>query len=264
LKRLIIFISLFYFSSSASAEAILRLSTTTSTENSGLLTHLNPPFEQQYKVRLDVIAVGSGKALKLAENGDVDVVFVHAPSAELEFVNAGFGINRQAVMHNDFVLLGPESDPAALKSAINAADALKKISTAQAAFVSRGDDSGTHKKEKSLWAEADIAPSGKWYFATGQGMGEVLRIADEKQAYTLADRGTFLSYQDKLDLVVVFAGDPQLFNPYHIIAVNPKRHTHSNYTLAKHYIDYVTGAEGQAIIRNFKLAHQQLFYPNAK
>ena len=262
MKQLLFFLQLLLILSPAQAENSLRLSTTTSTENSGLLAVLNPPFEAKYAVRLDVIAVGTGKALQLGENGDVDVVFVHAPKAELAFVDAGFGVDRQAVMHNDFVIIGPQSDPAGIKTADSAAEALLKIAAAKAAFISRGDDSGTHKKEKALWQAANIKPSGNWYLAAGQGMGAVLRMADEKQAYTLSDRGTFLAYQNNIDLPVLYAGDKALFNPYHIMAVNPQRYAHVQYDLAKKYIAYVTGEEGQKIIAEYKKAGQQLFYPD--
>lgn len=248
----------------AAAETVMRMSTTTSTENSGLLEVLNPVFEKKYDVRLDVIAVGSGKALKLGENGDVDVVFVHAPEAEQAFVAAGFGVDRKAVMHNDFVLLGPMNDPAGVKGAESVVAAIRLLGAGKAAFISRGDDSGTDKKEKELWRLAGVKPEGAWYISTGQGMGAVLQIADEKQAYTLSDRGTYIAYQDKIDLGIAYQGDAVLFNPYHVIAVNPKRYPDVNYDLATKYIDFVTGKEGQKIIAQFKKAGQQLFYPDAE
>ncbi|MDD5462700.1 MAG: substrate-binding domain-containing protein [Methylococcales bacterium] len=261
--KLLVLISALFSLSALHAEGVLRMSTTTSTENSGLLAVLNPPFEKKNKVKIDVIAVGSGKALKLGENGDVDVMFVHAPKAEEEFVAAGFGVDRAAVMHNDFVIVGPKSDPEGIKSTTNAEEALKKISAGKTAFISRGDDSGTHKKELELWKKINISPAGAWYLSAGQGMGAVLRMADDKQAYTLADKGSFLSYRDKIQLVALSEGGNALLNPYHVIAVNPKRHPHINYELAKEYINFVTGAEGQAIIANYKKDGQQLFYPDA-
>ena len=261
LKIFVLLTALISFSS-VNAEEILRMSTTTSTENSGLLAVLNPPFEKKNNVKVDVIAVGSGKALKLGENGDVDVMFVHAPKVEEEFVAAGFGVDREAVMHNDFVIVGPKSDPDGIKSAANTEESMKRISAGKTAFISRGDDSGTHKKELELWKKAGVSPTGDWYVSAGQGMGAVLRMADDKQGYTLSDRGTFLSFQDKTELLVLFEGGSTLLNPYHIIAVNPKGHTHINYELAKKYIAYVTGAEGQAIIANYKKDGQQLFYPD--
>jgi tungstate transport system substrate-binding protein len=254
---------LFFVCSVAMAGEHLKLSTTTSTDNSGLLAALHPVFEQKYNVKVDVIAVGTGKALKIGSNGDVDVVFVHAPQAELRYVQAGDFIDRTAVMHNDFVIVGPASDPANIASAANAAEAFLRIANAQAEFVSRGDDSGTHKKEKMLWENAGLTPSGRWYIAAGQGMGAVLKMADEKQAYALTDRGTQIAYGDKLSLKVLFEGDEVLFNPYHVMAVNPARHQHVNYDLAKKYIEFVAGPEGQKIIGDFRLRGQQLFYPDA-
>ncbi len=259
----ILIILLVLFCRQLQAEQVLRMSTTTSTENSGLLSALNPVFERQNKVRVDVIAVGTGKALKLGENGDVDVVFVHAPKAEMKFVEDGFGIDRTAVMHNDFVLLGTESDNAQIARASTAAEAMQKIASNGAEFVSRGDDSGTHKKELELWRAADTEPSGSWYVSAGQGMGAVLKIADEKQAYTLSDRGTYISFRDKIDLLVLFEGDKALFNPYHVMAVNPEKYPHVQYELAKKYIDFVVGEQGQKIIADYKKGGQQLFYPDA-
>lgn len=246
----------------AHATERLRLATTTSTDNSGLLKAIDPPFEQARGVVVDVIAVGTGKALKLAENGDVDVVLVHAPAAEKAFVDAGFGIERQAVMHNDFVLIGPADDPAGVKGAGTAAEALGRIAAAGATFVSRGDESGTHKKEKALWAKAGIAPKGAWYLSVGQGMGAVLQIADDKQAYTLTDRGTYLAYRRKLSLPILEEGDPALYNPYHVILVNPARQPAAKVDLARRYAAYLTGPEGQGRIGAFTVDGQVLFHPD--
>lgn len=254
---------LLMLSSTAMAVEHLKLSTTTSTDNSGLLAVLHPAFEKKYDAKVDVIAVGTGKALKIGSNGDVDVVFVHAPAAELKYVESGDFIDRKAVMHNDFVIVGPESDPAAIATADSAAAALQAIAKAQSGFVSRGDDSGTHKKEKALWQAAGITPAGSWYVAAGQGMGAVLKIADEKQAYALTDRGTQIAYSDKMVLKVMYQGDEALFNPYHVMAVNPQKHDHVKYDLATKYIEFVTGREGQAIIEGFRKGGQQLFYPDA-
>ncbi|WP_273151178.1 substrate-binding domain-containing protein [Methylophaga thiooxydans] len=250
-------------SSMAMAVEHLKLSTTTSTDNSGLLAVLNPAFEAKFDAKVDVIAVGTGKALKIGSNGDVDVVFVHAPAAELKYVESGDFIDRSAVMHNDFVVVGPEADPANIAKAENAAGAFMRIADAKTDFISRGDDSGTHKKEKALWDNAGLTPTGKWYVAAGQGMGAVLKIADEKQAYALADRGTQIAYAEKMNLKVLFEGDEVLFNPYHVMAVNPAKHGHAKYDLAKKYIDFVTGEEGQTIIKDFRLNGQQLFHPDA-
>jgi tungstate transport system substrate-binding protein len=253
---------LFIQPSQSWAENILKMSTTTSTENSGLLAVLNPAFEKKHQIKMHVIPVGTGKALKIGGNGDVDVVFVHAPAAELKYVKQGHFIDRRAVMHNDFVIVGPKNDPAHIASVKTVTEALSRIASSQSAFISRGDDSGTHKKELQLWQQAQIKPDGAWYLSVGQGMGAVLRVADEKQAYTLTDRGTLLAYSDKISLNILFQGVPPLFNPYHVMAVNPKKHQHVHYDFAVKYINFVTGIEGQTIINNFRVKNQQLFYPD--
>lgn len=265
--KLIFFLSLYFFSIICfGAEQALRMATTTSTENSGLLNQLNPVFEKKYKVRVDTIAVGTGKALKLAENGDVDLVFVHAPDAEQTFVERGFGIDRKAVMHNDFVLVGPSNDPANIKGSQSIAEALQKIKAKKALFISRGDESGTHKKEKGLWELINQQPDHTqlpWYLSVGQGMGAVLILTDEKQAYTLTDRGTYIAMQDKVELMIVQQGDEILSNPYHIMVVNPVVHPHINYDLARQYIDFITSEPGQTLINNYRIENQQLFFPDA-
>ncbi len=239
------------------------MSTTTSTDNSGLLGALLPPFEAAFNVKVDVIAVGTGKALELGKNGDVDVVFVHARPAEDLFVEEGSGVNRRDVMYNDFVLIGPASDPAGINDAKTAAEALQKIAAAQAEFISRGDNSGTHQKEKLIWQEAGITPEGTWYQEAGQGMGAVLTMANDKQAYSIADRGTYLAYQNKIESTILFEGDPALYNPYGIIAVNPAKYPNAKYTLAMAFIGWVTSPEGQKIIKEFGIEQfgQPLFYP---
>ncbi len=246
----------------AHAEERLRLATTTSTQNSGLMDVLNPIFEKQHNVKVDVIAVGTGKALRLGEKGDVDAVLVHAPSAEKKFVAEGYGVERLPIMHNDFVILGSNNDPAGLKQAENGKAALELIAKNQAEFISRGDDSGTHKKELSLWKSAKIEPAGKWYIAAGQGMGAVITMANDKLAYTLADRGTYLAYKDKIDLVIAYAGDPILFNPYHFIMVNPERHSHIKKDLAQAYVNFLQSEQGQNLIREYKVNGEQLFHPD--
>jgi tungstate transport system substrate-binding protein len=246
------------------AETVLRMSTTTSTEASGLLPSLLAPFEKANNCKVHVISVGTGKTLKLGENGDVDVVFVHARKAEDKFVADGYGVDRKDVMYNDFVIVGPKDDPEKLKEAKTAVDAFKRLAEGKADFISRGDDSGTDKMEKQLWKEAGITPKGKWYIEAGQGMGEVLQMAFNKKGYALADRGTFLAYGGNIDLVIVFQGDKALFNPYGVIAVNPQKYPKVNYELAKKFIDYVTGPEGQKVIADFKVNGKQLFFPNAK
>jgi tungstate transport system substrate-binding protein len=254
---------LFVVSTPQAAEPTVRLATTTSTDNSGLLKALLPPFEQSTGYKVHVIAVGTGKALRLGQNGDVDVVMVHAPAAEQRFVDTGHGVNRRGFMYNDFVIVGPKNDPAGVRGMRDATSALKRIAEQQATFVSRGDDSGTHKKEVSLWAKASTKPQGSWYRAAGQGMGKVLQMATELQAYTLTDRGTWLAMQGKLTLDVFVEGDERLSNPYGIIAVNPNQYPDINYKGAMALIAWVTSPEGQAIIRDFKVNGQALFIPTA-
>jgi len=248
---------------SAGAEPRLRMSTTTSTEDSGLLNVLLPPFEKAAGVKVDVISVGTGKALKLGENGDVDVVLVHARPLEDKFVADGHGIDRRDVMYNDFVIVGPKTDPAGLKRAKTAVEAFKIIAQGKAPFISRGDESGTHQMEKSLWKKAGVAPQGSWYVEAGQGMGTVLQMAFDKKGYTLADRGTFITMEGKLDLAIAFEGDKDIFNPYGVIAVNPAKHPKTQYDLAKKFIEYITGPEGQKIIADYKISGKQLFFPSA-
>lgn len=263
MRRLgIISVLLLLFTASVQAEQRLRLATTTSTQNSGLMNVLNPVFEAEHNIKVDVIAVGTGKALRMGKNGDVDLVLVHAPVAEKKFVAEGYGVQRLAVMHNDFVILGPVNDPAGLKDSSGLQDAMVRVAQRQSTFISRGDDSGTHKKEMALWSAAGINPEGKWYLSAGQGMGAVLIMADDKLAYTLADRGTYLAYKDRIDLVVLYKSDEQLKNPYHVILINPEKHPHVKSRLAQEYADFIRSEKGQDIIRNFQIAGERLFYPD--
>jgi tungstate transport system substrate-binding protein len=242
----------------------LKLATTTSTENSGLLGFLLPVFESRYNLKVNVIAVGTGQALKLAENGDVDLVMVHAPSAEQKFVDAGFGVNRRPFMKNDFILVGPAEDPAGIKSAADLEQALAKlVADPKAVFISRGDESGTHIKEQFLWSETKLAMPGDRYLSIGQGMEAALRMADEKRAYTLADRGTYLALKDKLKLAVVAEKDPRLDNPYAVIAVNPARFPDNNYMDAMLLIAWLTSPEGQQKIAAYQVGGEVLFFPTA-
>ena len=247
----------------AAAEQIVRLATTTSTENSGLLAHLLPPFERESGYRIHVIAVGTGKALRMGRDGDVDVVLVHAPAAERKFVEAGYGVERFPVMHNDFLIIGPAGDPARTSGLKDASLALRRIAGHGAPFVSRGDDSGTHKKELSLWRAAEIEPGGGWYREAGQGMGKVLQIAAEMEAYTLTDRGTWLAYRRRLPLRPLVEGDPRLFNPYGIIAVNPSLHPGVNHLGAVALIRWITSPQGQRLIADYRLQGETLFHPDA-
>lgn len=242
---------------------ILRMATTTSTENSGLLAVLMPAFEQQAGLKVHVIAVGTGKALRMGQDGDVDLVLVHAPEAEKAFVDAGYGVDRRDVMYNDFVIVGPTSDPATISNSGDAGIALRQIAAQPSLFISRGDDSGTHKKERELWQSAGITPAGDWYREAGQGMGKVLQMAGELDAYTITDRATWLAYRDKSPLRLLFEGDPRLYNPYGIIAVSPQRYPDINYQGALKLMDWITSTEGQRLIGEFTISGTRLFTPSA-
>lgn len=241
------------------------LATTTSTRDSGLLDVLLPPFERTTGYNVKIIAVGTGQALKMGEEGNADILMVHAPAAEQAFMKTGSGTDRRLLMHNQFVIVGPSSDPAGVKSATATSEALQRIGLAQALFVSRGDDSGTNKREIRLWEEAGLAPTGPWYLESGQGMGATLRIASEKDAYTITDQATYLSLRSTLDLSVVFHEDPRLLNVYHTILVNSDRWPEVNQVGAKALADYLTSEEGQRIISQFGLEKfgQPLFAPDA-
>jgi len=259
-ETLLVLVLLLLTALQAGAEERLRMSTTTSTENSGLLAVLLPPFEKKAGCKVDVVAVGTGKALKLGEAGDVDVVFVHARALEDKFVANGFGVNRRDVMFNDFVVVGPPGDPAGVGKTQSALEAFRAISSKGSPFISRGDESGTHQKEKEIWASAGIVPKGAWYAEAGQGMGEVLTMAAQKRGYTLSDRGTYIAFRKKTDLVVVRQGDKNLWNPYGIIAVNPKKHAHVKYDLAMKLVEFVSGPEGRSLIAGYKVDGEQLFF----
>jgi tungstate transport system substrate-binding protein len=266
---LILLAGLMALPAQATDKNILRLATTTSTSNSGLLDYLLPRFEAKCGCKVNVISVGTGKALKLGEDGNVDVVLVHARSAEDAFVAAGHGIDRRDVMYNDFVLIGPNNDPARIKSEKDVLAAMKKIADTKWKFISRGDDSGTDQMEKGYWKALGTKPEennaqSRWYVSAGQGMGEVLMMAGEMRAYTLSDRGTYISYRDKIGLPILMQGDPRMFNPYGIIAVNPKKYPDINYKGATELINWITSAEGQKLIADFKVGGEQLFMPSAK
>ena len=246
---------------SMAGTSFIRLATTTSTDNSGLLDILLPAFEKDAEYKVKVISVGTGKALRLAREGDVDVVLVHARSAEHKLVADGYGVNRRDVMYNDFVLVGPDSDPANIRGTTDASNALSRIVASKSLFISRGDTSGTHKKELQLWEQAGIKPQGQWYREAGQGMGKVLQIAGELDAYTLTDRGTWLAYQNKVPLVIVTEGDKHLFNPYGIIAANPARYPDANYSGAMALINWITSSAAQNMIGAFTIDGQRLFVP---
>ena len=265
LKYLIIsMLGLFLSNISYANSNVIRFATTTSTANSGLLKVLIPEFEKQSKYKVKAIVAGTGKALRLAREGRADLVMVHAPKAEMDFVNAGFGIKRHYVMHNDFIVIGPKSDPAGIKNKKDIINILKHISTSKHLFVSRADDSGTHKKEMGLWRKTKIEPYGDWYLEAGMSMGKALKLANKEQAYILSDRGTWLAKRDILNLTIVFEGDEGLNNPYSIIAVNPSKNKGINDVGNKAFINWILSKKGQAVIENFRLKGERLFIPAIK
>jgi tungstate transport system substrate-binding protein len=249
------------FSSAAPGQERLRMATTTSVQDSGLLPYLLPYFEKQCGCKVDVIAVGSGQALKHGSNGDVDIILVHDPQSEEKFVKDGFGINRNTFMVNDFVILGPSSDPAGIGGMKSAAQALSKIQKTSSLFISRGDSSGTHQKEKSLWKQAGINPGGSWYLEIGQGMGAALTIADEKKAYTISDRATYLQRIDKLKLHALVESDPEMLNFYSVIQVNPARFPAAKAILSKKLVEWFCSPAVQKLIGDYRINGRQLFKP---
>jgi tungstate transport system substrate-binding protein len=252
----------------ASAELRIRCASTTSTQNSGLFEYLLPIFNKKTGIKVDVVAVGTGAAIEIGKRGDADFVFVHAREQELQAVQEGFFVNRHDVMYNDFLVIGPSNDPLKIKGMTSIVDAFKKIAVTGSTFVSRGDKSGTNTKELAIWKKAGIAPFGqKWYLEVGQGMEKTQRIADEKRAYTLTDRGTWLATKDKdkLDMIVVLEGDPGLFNQYGVMAVNPEKFKTVKYKEAMEFINWIISRDGQDTIAAFKDKNgNQLFIPNAK
>lgn len=254
--------------SPGNAETRIRCASTTSTQNSGLFEYILPLFEKDTGIKVDVIAVGTGAALELGRRGDVDVVLVHSKEDELKMVKEGWFVNRHDLMYNDFVIVGPHEDPAKVRSAPTAMDAFRNIARAHAKFISRGDNSGTHKKEREIWKKAGINPVGqKWYLEVGQGMAKTLRIAANLRAYTLTDRGTYLSLVDseQLGLKILFEGDPNLSNQYGVMAVNPERYPNVKYREAMTFINWLISDRGQRAIASFRDARgNQLFHPNAR
>ena len=271
-------------------DKILKMSTTTSTQASGLLDVLLPELDKDTGIQVKVIAKGTGAAIRDGMDGNVDVIFVHARAREEKFVKEGYGTKRYAVMHNDFVILGPVKDPAGIQGLKSATEALKKIAAAKSPFISRGDDSGTHTKEQALWKAAGlpcekktstivkkgkkravtyIQPAGaaEWYLSIGQGMGKALTIADEKQAYLMADRGTYIKYKFgrdvPIELDVLCEGDPALANPYGVIPINPKKHPHVKFDVADEFAQWLVSKRGQSVINGYRLLGKQLFYPDA-
>jgi tungstate transport system substrate-binding protein len=260
-----LFLPLHQLSALAEAKFII-VQSTTSTQNSGLFEYILPIFTKRTGIEVRVVAVGTGHALKNAENGDGDVVLVHSKPDEEKFVADGWGVKRYDVMYNDFIIVGPATDPAKIAGLKDAVQAFKQIANAKAPFVSRADDSGTNKAEIRLWQEAGIdakASSGSWYLESGSGMGATLNTAVGKQAYTLTDRGTWLSFANKDDLKVLVEDDPKLFNQYGVILVNPAKYPNVKVKEGQAFIDWLIGPEGQAAIANYKIDGQQLFFPNA-
>lgn len=261
-KRLIIFVTILAFllgsispfmypaSAADQVESTMTLATTTSTQDSGLLDYLLPTFEKDYDTKVKVVAVGSGQAMEMGKKGDADVLLVHSRKAEDQFVAEGWGINRKDVMHNQFLVVGPASDPAKIKD-LSSIAAFKKIAEDKAKFISRADKSGTHTKELGIWTKADIKPAAPWYVESGQGMGDTLMMASEMKAYTLTDDATFLAMRSKLDLVELVGGDKNLANPYGVIAVNPAKYPTVHQNAANAFINFITGPKGQGMIASF-------------
>lgn len=250
----------------ASAQKFITVASTTSTEQSGLFRHILPLFQKQTGIEVRVVALGTGQALDMGRRGDADVVFVHAKSAEEKFVAEGYGVKRLPVMYNDFVLVGPKSDPAKVEGGKDILEALRKIKAAAAPFVSRGDRSGTHMAEIALWKQAgvDIATArGRWYRDTGQGMGPALNSAASMNAYVLADRGTWISFKNRGELAILVKGDKRLFNQYGVILVNPEKHPHIKRGMGQTFIDWIVSPDGQKAIAGYKIGGEQLFFPNA-
>jgi tungstate transport system substrate-binding protein len=252
---------------SADDKPSILVQSTTSTENSGLFKYLLPKFTEKTGIEVHVVAVGTGQAIKNAKNGDGDVLFVHSKPDEVKFVEEGYGVKRYDVMYNDFVIVGPASDPAKIAGSKDVVDALKKIAAAKAPFASRADESGTHKAELKLWKAAGIDPkpsSGQWYRETGSGMGATLNTAAGMGAYALTDRGTWISFKNRGDLKIVVEGDKALFNQYGVMLVNPAKNPHVKAKEGQQFVDWLISKEGQDVIANYKIDGQQLFFPNAE
>jgi len=243
------------------------VASTTSTEQSGLFKHLLPAYEKKTGVQVRVVALGTGQALDMARRGDADVVFVHAKSAEEKFIADGYGVKRLPVMYNDFVLVGPKSDPAKIAGGKDILEALRKVKSATAPFVSRGDRSGTHMAELALWKSSGIEiekEKGPWYRDTGQGMGPALNSASSMNGYILTDRATWISFKNRSDLAILVEGDKRLFNQYGVILVNPVKHKHVKRDMGQAFVDWVVSPDGQKAIADYKIGNDQLFFPNAR
>ncbi len=266
LSSLAILVASTLFANAGGGRSIV-VQSTTSTQNSGLFEHILPVFEAESGIRVKVVAVGTGQALKNGRNGDGDVLLVHAKSSEDKFVNDGYGVHRYDVMYNDFIIVGPDEDPARIAGTKNVLMALKMIADGKFPFASRGDNSGTHKKELQLWSELNIdaaRASGSWYRETGSGMGATLNLASGMGAYTMTDRGTWIAFNNKQSIKILSQGDKKLFNQYGIMLVNPKRHAHIKAAEGQAFIDWIIGEKGQAAINAYKLDGRQLFFGNAE
>jgi tungstate transport system substrate-binding protein len=268
---LLVFVSVLLgigFVKTEAAEKEIICASTTSTENSGLFSYIMPVFEKKTGIKVKVVARGTGAAIEMGKRGDADVVLVHAKEQELKAVEEGYFVDRHDLMYNDFVIIGPNNDPAKIKGIKSSTDAFRKIAESGQSFISRGDNSGTHTKELAIWKKAGIEPKGqKWYLEVGQGMEKTQRIANEKQAYTLTDRGTWLATKDKdkLEMIIVLEGDPILYNQYGVMAVNPEKHNHVKYKESMEFINWLISKEGQQTIASFKDKNgNQLFIPDAK
>ena len=250
-------------SAQAGEDRFIVVASTTSTEGSGLFDHLLPRFEEETGIEVRVVAVGTGQAIRLARNGDADALFVHHKPSELKFVEDGLGVKRYDVMYNDFVIVGPKSDPAGIEGMSDVTQALRKIEAAKASFASRGDDSGTHKRERSLWVMANVEPDGSWYNETGSGMGATLNTAIGMDAYAMSDRATWLAFGNRGDFEMMVEGDSRLFNQYGVIAVSKKAFPHVKQGLASQFVNWVTSPTGQKVIAEYRRDGMQLFFPNA-
>ena len=265
-KYLILLLLFLIIVPSSAQTRFITVASTTSTEQSGLFKHLLPIFEKKTGIQVRVVALGTGQALDMARRGDADVVFVHAKSAEEKFLAEGYGVKRFPVMYNDFVLVGPKSDPAKVGGGRDILEALRKIKAAATPFVSRGDRSGTHMAELDLWKAAGInilADKGPWYRDTGQGMGPALNTASSMNGYILTDRGTWISFKNRGDLAIVVEGDKRLFNQYGVMLVNPEKHKHVKREMGQAFVDWVISPEGQKSVADYKIGCEQLFFPNA-
>jgi tungstate transport system substrate-binding protein len=263
MNRAVPLLAVLALATSAAAEEFIVLASTTSTENSGLFRHLLPAFTGETGIQVRVVAVGTGQAIRLAANGDADVLLVHHPGSERQFVAAGHGVERVPVMYNDFVLVGPAHDPAAIRGMQGAPAALARIAAAKHPFASRGDRSGTHEVELELWAAAGVVPGDRWYRETGSGMGATLNVASGMDAYALTDRGTWLNFGNRGRLEILVEGDDRLKNPYSVILVNPARHPHVRAAAGQRFIDWLISAAGQERIASYRIGEEQVFFPDA-